>query len=540
MSTMWIRRYAMRLAGLVVLALPAFSGGSVQYESFKLVASDGADEDEFGAAVGMDGDTVAVSAPGDDDNGANSGSVYIFRRTETGWVEEAKLHPTDPQPGGDFGRLLLLDGDTLAVSSRGDGAMPNTGLVYVFARAGLTWTQQARLFAPDGQTADGFGPVALEGDRLVVGASLADTTVSQAGAAYSFVRQGTSWSLEAKLTPSAPIQTGQFGGAVSLSGESMLISQRGRGYLYKHGPLGWVEETQFAPSDPSVFTGYNSGVIDGRLAIMGAPYDSDRAHRAGAVYVYEDRGSGWGLTAKVYAARPFEEGNFGEVLALEDGLSIVQTGWDVFVYTWTGSAWTEEFQLKAKDSNGIYHELGWRFDISGREMIVGDPLEGVGSFFFGPGAAYIYEVVDTQSFCDVTDDSLAMCPCSNPGHPESGCATANGEGVELQVVDQDPLAGRATLSGRGFDATSTSPAIVVRSATHGVSQRSAFGDGVRCVGAPVTRMGAAPAAAGVSMHDIGHGTSTGTYAYQLWFRSTPGPFCTSASFNLSNGRTLTW
>jgi hypothetical protein len=70
-----------------------------------------------------------------------------------------------------------------------------------------------------------------------------------------------------------------------------------------------------------------------------------------------------------------------------------------------------------------------------------------------------------------------------------------------------------------------------------------FGDGLRCIGAPLVRLAATLASGGVSTHAFGHGPSAGagTFYYQLWFRSTPLSYCDATSaFNLSSGVTLTW
>jgi hypothetical protein len=69
-----------------------------------------------------------------------------------------------------------------------------------------------------------------------------------------------------------------------------------------------------------------------------------------------------------------------------------------------------------------------------------------------------------------------------------------------------------------------------------------FGDGLRCVAAPLVRLAATTAAGGVATHVVGHGgaAGAGTFYYQAWFRNQPAMFCTPDAFNLSNGRTLGW
>jgi hypothetical protein len=148
------------------------------------------------------------------------------------------------------------------------------------------------------------------------------------------------------------------------------------------------------------------------------------------------------------------------------------------------------------------------------------------------------------SFCDDADGSLASCPCA-AGTPESGCDIAQGTGgVALDVVAQEtsPI-NRATLSGTGFPSMGTPASIVIRAGALDTAAPVVFGDGLRCVGTPIVRLGAAFATGGTSTHTFGHGAMAGTgdNVYQLWFRNTPISYCDpAAAFNLSNGRTLAW
>jgi hypothetical protein len=149
------------------------------------------------------------------------------------------------------------------------------------------------------------------------------------------------------------------------------------------------------------------------------------------------------------------------------------------------------------------------------------------------------------AFCDASDGALASCPCANPGNADTGCDLAQATGgVGLDVLGQETSPqNRVTLSGSGYPAGSTPAAVVIRSADLDPAAPIVFGDGLRCVGLPVVRLGAALASGGTSLHVFGHGTMAGggTFSYQLWLRNTPIMYCDpAAAFNLSNGRVLTW
>ena len=122
---------------------------------------------------------------GDDDNGDGSGSAYVFKRSGTTWIEEAKLLPSDGASSDQFEYSVSIFGDYAVV-----GAMwhsdngPQSGSAYVFKRNGTSWAQEAKLLPSDGAEADEFGrSVSISGDYAVVGAYLDDDNGTDAGSA---------------------------------------------------------------------------------------------------------------------------------------------------------------------------------------------------------------------------------------------------------------------------------------------------------------------------------------------------------------------
>jgi hypothetical protein len=162
------------------------------------------------------------------------------------------------------------------------------------------------------------------------------------------------------------------------------------------------------------------------------------------------------------------------------------------------------------------------------------------------------DVMISSSFCDASDGALASCPCLNPGSPDTGCDSpipvqqggGTTGGIRLDVVAQATAPqNAATVTGTGYPSASAPAAIALRAAALDPASPVVFGDGLRCVGVPIVRLGAASASGGLSTHTFGHGAAagSGTFHYQLWFRSTPISYCDPvAAFNLSNGRTIAW
>jgi hypothetical protein len=187
------------------------------------------------------------------------------------------------------------------------------------------------------------------------------------------------------------------------------------------------------------------------------------------------------------------------------------------------------------------------FDITYRIDFMGAPggaLAGMagsttGTITMVAGAPPAY-----PSFCDAGDGSLASCPCANPGFPDTGCDNPAGTGgVKLIVIAQQTSPqNRATVQGIGYPSTATPSSVVIRAPALDPGSPVVFGDGLRCIGVPLVRLGAAIASGGVSTHTFGHAMSAppGPNFYQLWYRSQPPMFCTPDAFNLSNGRVITW
>jgi hypothetical protein len=188
-------------------------------EQQKLTASDAAWNDDFGTSVALSGDTAVVGAPFDDDAGSASGSAYVFVRSGTRWSQQQKLTASDAAPNDDFGLAVALSGDTAVVGAENNSA-------YVFVRSGTRWSEQQKLTASDAAAGAGgfFGnSVAVSGDTAVVGAYADVDAGGDSGAAYVFVRSGTRWSEQQKLTASDAAAGIRFGNSVAVSGDTAVV-----------------------------------------------------------------------------------------------------------------------------------------------------------------------------------------------------------------------------------------------------------------------------------------------------------------------------
>ena len=405
---------------------------------------DGRREDQLGRVVAISGDTVAVSIHREDGSstGTNgtldersdgAGAVLVFVRTGTSWVQQAYLKPAlvgTTQVADGMGASLALDGDTLVVGAPTEDSTvaamdgsptgsPNeltgdSGAVYVFTRTGTVWSQQAFLkpfSIGTTERGDNFGfSVAVSGDTLVVGAhaedsastgvdSVATETASVAGAAYVFVRSGTTWTPQAYLKPAA-VGTTQvsdyFGWSVAIDGDTLVVG---------------------APFEDSSTTGINAGA-------------DELSSGSGAAYVFTRSGSTWSQEAvlKPGAVGATQQNDaFGTAVAIsantivvgapgEDGSATAVNGiadeeasnaGAAYVYTRQGGSWSQQAYLKAATvgTTPAGDALGTSVAIEGNDILLGAPAEdGSTTSIDGAadegsaqaGAAYLFRRVGTD------------------------------------------------------------------------------------------------------------------------------------------------
>jgi len=148
--------------------------GTSWIQTAKLTASDGAAGDRFGWAVSLLGDRALVGAFGDSDSGSSSGAAYVFDFNGTSWIESTKLVASDGAEDDQFGFSVSLAEDRALVGVvQDDDNGSNSGSAYLFDFDGTSWLETSKLGAGDGAAGDTFGwSVSLSDQRALVGALL--------------------------------------------------------------------------------------------------------------------------------------------------------------------------------------------------------------------------------------------------------------------------------------------------------------------------------------------------------------------------------
>lgn len=359
------------------------SGGSTgacdATHSTMLAPSDGVGNAAFGSSVALDGATALIGAPG-------TGIVYVYVWDGAAWSEQAKLIPNDGQGAG-VGWSVALSGDTALLGTA-------TGAAYVFVRSGSAWTEQAKLTPISAEQMVQFGrSVALHEDTAIVG-DFQRTVAGQAnvGAAYVFVRNGTTWAQEAELTGADIAATGWFGFGVSVSGDSALVGAPlhlgGHVYAFRRSGGTWSQEAKLTPG-PAGMVGYAVS-LSGSTALIGAPKQQVGAvATAGAAYVYTRSGTTWTKQAQLLASDPSEDAQFGGALSTDGATMLVgHSNHDAaYVFVKTGNGWIQESLLVGCDT-AVGDRFGIGVSVSGANHLVGANFHEV--TLVHTGSAYMF------------------------------------------------------------------------------------------------------------------------------------------------------
>jgi len=190
----------------------------------------GAEVDNFGYSVAIDGNVIVVGAESDDaDSDEHSdyghGSVSMFRYDESTWGFEQKFKYPDIYHWSHLGYSVSISDDTIVAGAPkyGDGGVW-TGAAYVYKWNGSSWDQNTILFDPNSESNDQFGTaVAINGNKVVVGNMYHDGTGSNSGAAYLFEWDGDSWSEGQILENPSGAASDYFGCSVALDGDMTLV-----------------------------------------------------------------------------------------------------------------------------------------------------------------------------------------------------------------------------------------------------------------------------------------------------------------------------
>ena len=309
-------------------------------EQVELVAADLAAENWFGFSVSISEGTAIIGAPLHSvDDTKWTGAAYIFGRRDQSkkeWEEKAKLVAEDPVEKAEFGHSVSISGDTAIVGAHLDthAGGEKAGSAYIFVRDGRAWIQQAKLIASDAEADDNFGKsVAIHKNTVIVGAHLDDDGGSKSGSAYIFARDGNTWTQQAKLTASDAAARDEFGISVSISGSTAIVgspfdddagSKSGSAYIFGNSGGVWTERAKLTGGDAAAGDEFGKAVaIEANRVIIGARLHDGRKPDSGAVYAFSRVAGVWIEQSKTIHKRDAEADEFGNAVAISEDFAII-------------------------------------------------------------------------------------------------------------------------------------------------------------------------------------------------------------------------
>ena len=400
--------------------------------------------DSFGTSMALDGDTLAIGAPGKEVVGtetSNAGAVYIFRRENGSWVEQAVLQASNAQDGDSFGSQVALKGDTLAVAARREdgvnNAVTDAGAVYIFVRTNATWTEQAIVRASNTESFDLFGfAIALDHDLLAVGAPLEDHASNlrqAAGATYVFTRQNGVWTEQKILRASDAEMDDWFGTSIALQNNTLIVGashasdDAGAVYVFNKINTTWHQQTILEASNGEAEDYFgHSLAFDANTLVVGATHEDGQANnlvQAGAAYVFiQGTDNSWGeqTVLRAFDANPFD--SFGASVAVagdrivvgarsaDGATNLMPDAGAAYVFTRDTANWREQATLYAANP-GSEDQFGDSVAVADTTVVVGAPNEaGSDDTIEQAGAAYVFETVINQAPVAVADADQTVAP----------------------------------------------------------------------------------------------------------------------------------
>lgn len=400
----------------------------------QLLAPAGQNGDQFGRAVDIEGDIGVIGSPGETGPGGSpdQGSVYVFARNQGGannWGLIKRITASDGFDNDAFGSSISLSGDILVVGAQLDdvGTATDQGSAYVFYRnqgGPDNWGEIKHLTASDGVLADEFGKsVTISGDTIIVGANLDNNgAIVDQGSAYIFERNqgGTdNWGETRKLTASDGASGDQFGWAVSLDGDTVIVSadeddfgastSQGSAYIFQRdqgGPGNWGQVQKIFASDGAAGDLFGFSVsLDNNTVVVGSLSDDVGAVSGqGSAYVF-DRNTGgannWGQTKKLIALDGALNDFLGRSVCVDgDEIIIGADADDIGANNEQGSAYTFErnnggvenwgqSQKLTGSGGGAGDNFGVGVAVDGTTAIVGAWLDDVS--VTNQGSAFVFK-----------------------------------------------------------------------------------------------------------------------------------------------------
>ncbi|MDR9366898.1 MAG: choice-of-anchor B family protein [Balneolaceae bacterium] len=286
----------------------------------QLQARDGKIGDGFGTSLAASTNQLLIGAPLRNDG---HGVSYVFERFDNSWAQSARIALPDSIKGG-FGSSVAMQGDFIFIGAPNEGS--GVGAVYVFQKDGSSWSQQTRLANPD-STIINFGTsLAVDNNRLFIGASRGD-----GGAVYVFSGDNSgNWTQNSTLTSDRVDNGGQFGSTIEVKDNRVLIGAPGNSggsgsvfiFQYDSYTDSWKPGGQLVAFDSSSRYNFGSSIaFDNENAWVGAP-GADQGLGGLYEFIWNTESQTWTGVRKLGGPDRMQGDNFAETLAIDGDVAV--------------------------------------------------------------------------------------------------------------------------------------------------------------------------------------------------------------------------
>ncbi|MEZ5544586.1 MAG: Ig-like domain repeat protein [Lysobacteraceae bacterium] len=347
---------------------------------------------QFGYALALSGNRLAVGAPQESQGSVQTGVAYVFEHDGTQWLQTARLVPSSPQAGARFGRGLALSSQVLAVGAPWQDDISsgsNDGAVYVFEHDGGLWNERQRLAPQLSYSAYAGDQLALVGDELIVAAYGAKVgSINNVGSVLRYQRDGSgTWSENQRFH--GRLESGYFGNALHFDGAELLIGADGekrawgrRGVTYRSTmTAGALNEPQALPSSTTASRlGTAMARFPGGLFVGGHFDASGGVGSNGRVAIYAETGGEFTETGVLTPPQVDAARRFGHAVAISGTRAAVGAPWQsvnggaeqgsVMLYDFDGQHWTLSATL-VDPAGAAGDRFGNAVALEGNRLVVG-------------------------------------------------------------------------------------------------------------------------------------------------------------------------
>lgn len=375
----------------------------------KIIAADGAADDNYGISVAVGSGRIVVGAWLDDDQGSNSGSAYIYDLNGT-LIQ--KIIPTDGSTEFRFGTSVAVGSGRIVVGARGGvlSSLNNAGCAYIYD---LNGTFIQKITAPDAEGLDQFGQkVAVGSNRIVVGAPLNNNPGTDSGSAYIYDLNGNFIKTITDFTK----QIGnQFGTAIAVGAGRIVVGalyedspgqDAGAVYIYDlNGNL--IKKITAPDAAANDYFGVSVAVGSSRIVVGASGVDIGSLTTVGSAYIFDLDGN---FLKEITAFDGLQGDRFGVSVAVGSGRIVVGADNDDFgIQANRGSAYV--FDIDGNFIEKISASDGADSDFYGQSVAVGAGRIVVGAYLdntptSNAGSAYIYSIPRVYTLHDAIEMNL--------------------------------------------------------------------------------------------------------------------------------------